>query len=197
MIRSWAPNRSTTLGSDVGRAPLGRASPPIHTSVSFRQGQGALGKPSATDGALNEPSDMLVSCRRIAKALRFETYQESVSIRLDPNNSCSTRVMRSRQCRHQNHEGDRVAIEPTQQHGAERAPTWEGSGIMVECTPHHNAQTQRPHVPHLNPRKSPQIARYLSESRNAGSHRAAWWGWNDSNLQPDHYERSIAPALSR
>src|SRR5258705_12220095 len=42
---------------------------------------------------------------------------------------------------------------------------------------------QRPHVPHLNPRKRPQIAGYSSET---AKHRAR----EDSNLQPDRYERA-------
>src|ERR1700756_2772021 len=41
------------------------------------------------------------------------------------------------------------------------------------------SRRQRPHVPHLNPRKCPQIAGYSSETAR-----------EDSNLQPDRYERS-------
>src|SRR5437667_10877756 len=47
------------------------------------------------------------------------------------------------------------------------------------------AETARPH---LNLRKRRKLRAIPERPGNIGSHRTAWWGWKDSNLQPDYYE---------
>src|SRR5437763_3195089 len=47
---------------------------------------------------------------------------------------------------------------------------------------------QRPHAWYLNRGNARKLRAICRRPGNAGSHRTAWWGWKDSNLQPDWYE---------
>src|SRR5205814_751845 len=50
------------------------------------------------------------------------------------------------------------------------------------------SRRQRPHAPHLNRQNARKLWAIRQRPGNVGSHRTAWWGWKDSNLQPDRYE---------
>jgi len=45
------------------------------------------------------------------------------------------------------------------------------------------------------PTVSPE--RTAKSEGNAGSYRSAWWGWEDSNLQPDRYEPTFPAPQNR
>src|SRR3979411_1596723 len=49
-------------------------------------------------------------------------------------------------------------------------------------------------VRHLNPRKSRKLRAIRLSLGNVGSHRTAWWGWKDSNVRTDGYERTSPAA---
>ena len=52
------------------------------------------------------------------------------------------------------------------------------------------SRRQRPHARYLNRGNARILRAILQRPGNAGSHRTAWWAREDSNLQPDRYERS-------
>src|SRR4030088_1754276 len=52
------------------------------------------------------------------------------------------------------------------------------------------SRRQRPQVPHLNRGNARKMRAVYQRPGNIGSHRTAWWAREDSNLQPDRYERS-------
>ena len=55
------------------------------------------------------------------------------------------------------------------------------------------SRQQRPYAGYLNPRNARKTRAIPQRLANAGSYRSAWWARQDSNLQPDRYER---PALT-
>ena len=52
------------------------------------------------------------------------------------------------------------------------------------------SRRQRPHARYLNRGNARILRAILQRPGNAGSHRTAWWAREDSNLQPDRYERA-------
>jgi hypothetical protein len=51
---------------------------------------------------------------------------------------------------------------------------------------------QRPHAPHLNREKARKFGGICQRPGNGGSYKTAWWAREDSNLQPERYERKLA-----
>ena len=51
------------------------------------------------------------------------------------------------------------------------------------------SRQQRPYAGYLNPRNARKTRAIPQRLANAGSYRSAWWAREDSNLQPDRYER--------
>ncbi len=54
----------------------------------------------------------------------------------------------------------------------------------------HLSVRQRRHARYLNRGNARKLRAIRQRPGNAGSHRTAWWAREDSNLQPDRYERS-------
>jgi hypothetical protein len=53
----------------------------------------------------------------------------------------------------------------------------------------------RDRTSHIRTRENARKLRAIwQRPENAGSHRTAWWGWKDSNLQPDCYELTSSAA---
>jgi hypothetical protein len=50
---------------------------------------------------------------------------------------------------------------------------------------------QRPHTRYLNLRKARKMRGIRQRLGNAGSYRTAWWGWEDSNLEPGRYDHCL------
>src|SRR3982074_3265937 len=71
-----------------------------------------------------------------------------------------------------------------------------GTGLESQETGSQNqrysdsGQRQRPHAQYLNRGNARILRAILQRPGNAGSYRTAGWAREDSNLQPDRYERS-------
>ena len=52
---------------------------------------------------------------------------------------------------------------------------------------------QRPHFADLDPANPPRFGAFVTGSETLDTERTAWWAREDSNLQPDHYERYALP----
>jgi hypothetical protein len=62
------------------------------------------------------------------------------------------------------------------------------TGAAFLATPPDSAR-QRPRYPASPPAKPRKVKDYSDSARKAELRRTAWWSWEDSNQQPDDYER--------